>query len=126
MQTPVRLLAIVAVVVVVLAPGCAARRPINGRDIGKDQVRAIVPYETTEQEILDWFGRPTSLLRYPDGSKEYAYKYTGWIDRRVNLLVHSRTTTTKEHKKLSVRLDEGRVTGFVYTNSAAPGENVMK
>jgi type IV pilus biogenesis protein CpaD/CtpE len=109
-----------------LALGCVARRPIAGRNVPAERVREIVPQTTTEREIVERFGAPDSVLTYPDGSKEFRYSYTGWRDRTVNLLVYSRTTTEKEHKSLSVRLQNGIVTRVAYMNTANPGESISK
>ncbi len=109
-----------------LLGGCTAHRPIVGRDISTDHVRTIVPQMTTDREVVQWFGTPDSLLHYPDGSQEYRYSYTGWVDHRVPFLVYTRTTTEKEHKSLTVRVQEGVVTGMTYTNTAQPGDNVTR
>jgi len=109
-----------------LAAACVARRPIVGRDIAPDRVREVRPGTTAQSEVMEWFGPPDSLLHYPDGTQEYRYSYTGWQDRKLGLLVYSRTTTEKEYKSLSIRLKGGLVTRVAYTNSANPKENFSR
>lgn len=115
-----------AVVAIFLVLGCTSHRPIVGRDIAVDRVRDIIPQQTTERMIMEWFGAPDSLLHFPDGSQEYRYSYTGWLDREVNLLVYSRTTTEKEHKNLSIRARDGIITRVTFTNTARPKENLSR
>jgi len=109
-----------------LAVGCMTRRPIVGRDIFAERVREILPGSTTHYEIVEWFGPPDGVLHYPDGSQEYRYSYTGWQDRRLELLVYSHTTTEKEHKSLSIHVQNGVVARVRYSNSANPRENLSR
>ncbi len=103
-----------------------SRRPIVGRDIAVERVRVIVPNETTVREVVDWFGTPDAVLHYPDGSEEYRYSYTGWVDRRVGVPGAARTTTDKEHESLSMRIENGRVTRLHYVNTANPEDNLSR
>ncbi len=109
-----------------LAVACVTKRPIVGRDIFAERVREIQPGSTTHQEIVEWFGPPDGVLHYPDGSQEYRYSYTGWQDRRLELLVYSHTTTEKEHKSLSIHVQNGVVARMRYSNSANPRENLTQ
>jgi len=109
-----------------LAVACVTKRPIVGRDIFAERVREIQPGSTTHQEIVEWFGPPDGVLHYPDGSQEYRYSYTGWQDRRLELLVYSHTATEKEHKSLSIHVQSGLVTRVRYSNSANPRENLTQ
>lgn len=106
--------------------GCVSQRPIVGRDIPAGRARDIVAQQTTQQEVVEWFGLPDSLLQFPDGSQEYRYSYTGWLDRKVNMLLYSRTTTEKEYKNLSIRLQDGIVTRVTFTNTAKPKDNFSR
>lgn len=109
-----------------LAAACVTHRPIVGRDIPAERVQEIYPGVTAQHEIVEWFGVPDSVLYYPDGSQDYRYSYTGWQDRRLELLVYSRTTTEKEHKSLSIRLRDGLVVHVSFTNSADARENLSR
>lgn len=109
-----------------LAVACVTRRPIVGRDIFADRVREIQPGSTTNYEIVESFGPPDGVLHYPDGSQEYRYSYTGWQDRRLELLLYSHTTTEKEHKSLSIHVQNGVVAKVRYSNSANPRENLTR
>jgi hypothetical protein len=110
-----------------VAAACSVnRRPIAGRDIAVERVRAIVPNETTAREVTDWFGPPDAVLHYPNGSEEYRYSYTGWIDRKVGVPGTARTHTDKEHESLTVRVENGRVTGLRYVNTANPEDNLSR
>jgi hypothetical protein len=117
---------VLVMMMALLAVACVTRRPIVGRDIFADRVREIQPGSTTNYEIVEWFGPPDGVLHYPDGSQEYRYSYTGWQDRRLELLVYSHTTTEKEYKSLSIQVQNGVVTKVRYSNSANPRENLTR
>ena len=102
------------------------RRPIVGRDIEVESVRAIVPNETTVQQVIDRFGTPDAVLHYADGSEEYRYSYTGWIDRKVGVPGASHVDTEKEHEALILRIESGRVISFNYLSTANPEDNLAK
>ena len=116
-------LAVGAAIVLV---GCVSHRPIRGRDLSTESVREIVVHRTTDEEVLDIFGQPESILEYPDGTQEFRYSYTGWVDRRVNVLIRDRTHTEKEFKRLSIRFRDGVVAQVTYTNTADPSENISR
>jgi outer membrane protein assembly factor BamE (lipoprotein component of BamABCDE complex) len=111
---------------VLLAAGCVTRRPIVGRDISAEHVREIYPGSTRQHEVVAWFGAPDRVVHQPDGTQDYQYSYTGWQDRRLELLVYSRTTTEKEHKSLSIRMQDGVVIQVRYTNSANAQQNLSR
>src|SRR5437660_12174240 len=108
--------------------GCSytQRRPITGRDIDPKQVGAIVPKETTKQQLLDRFGKPDKVTEKPNGSEELLYDYRGYVEKTSELVVYAKKVTETERKILRV-LDRGDVvTEERYTNSLDPGENVSK
>ena len=114
------------VTMVLLVAGCVARRPIVGRDISAEQVREIYPGSTRQYEVVGWFGSPDRVLHHPDGTQDYQYSYTGWQDRKLELFLYSRTTTEKEHKRLSIRMRDGVVIQVRYTNSANAQQNFSR
>ncbi|MGH7859731.1 MAG: hypothetical protein ACREQY_20580, partial [Candidatus Binatia bacterium] len=125
-STRKRLLSMCIVVVVAVVSGCTTmrRRPISGQDIDPDQVRQIVPQETTKAQIEEWFGPAEKVVRNADGTEEYRYSYLGYVDRKVEALVYMRKETNKENKYLQLALRDGLVQRVNYTNSLDPDENV--
>lgn len=111
-----------------LVLGCSytQRRPITGRDIDPKQVEAIVPKETTKQQLLERFGKPDKVTEQPDGSEEILYDYRGYVEKTNELVVYAKKVTETERKILRVLVKGDVVAEVRYTNSADPSENVSK
>ncbi len=118
---------LVVTVAVVIAGACSTtRRPIVGRDIAVERAHTIVPHQTAAADVRTWFGAPDVVLRFTDGTQEYRYTYTGWIDRKIVVMPGAHADTEKEHEALWIRIDGEMVIAVTYTNTADPEKNFSK
>ncbi|MGH7900064.1 MAG: hypothetical protein ACREQQ_19065, partial [Candidatus Binatia bacterium] len=115
-----------AALALVTSVDCARRTTVLGRDIDVDKVRQVTPRVTTESQVEQWFGPPDLVETKPDGSKDYLYKYNGYVETGADLLVVAWKDRKPEEKKLRISVRNGIVTGLRYTNSAARSEDVTK
>lgn len=117
-----------------LSAGCSSvnligevtsRRSIRGRDIDLAKVNEIVPGTTRKQEILDRFGEPERSTD-PSGNEQFTYNYIGVVERTNEKVVWAKGESRDERKQLRVVFGGDVVTGFAYTNSNEPQENVAR
>lgn len=111
---------------ITLPPSYVIHRPLHGQDIDPQAVNEIVPGTTTKREIVERFGKPDRTSKNSDGSEEYSFAYSGFIERKSELILWAKSETRDEKKTLRVAFAGDVVSGFAYTNSALPSENLAR
>jgi outer membrane protein OmpA-like peptidoglycan-associated protein len=100
-----------------------SHRGVRGRNLDAESVSAIVPGTTKKQEIVQRFGEPDAKTTNPDGTEQYSYEYTGYVETTNEKVVYAKKTFKDEKKRLRVVFTGDVVTSFAYTNAYAPDEN---
>ncbi len=67
--------AVAAALALVPLPGCTKSSIVEGKPIAGDRVAGIVPGETTEAELREWFGPPAEEVATHMG-KVLTYRYS--------------------------------------------------
>ena len=94
--------ALFCLLVSVLSGGCGtdvnllgevtSHRGVRGRNLDAESVSAIVPGTTKKQEIVQRFGEPDAKTTNPDGTEQYSYEYTGYVETTNEKVVYAKKT----------------------------------
>jgi len=102
-----------ALVAGTLAQGCASSKHTSGHPIEQAKVDRIVKGKTTIDEIIEWFGAPTSQTDM-GGNVLYTYSYTVSKGSAFSIGYYSSGSGKEEKDELTITFEKasGRVKTF--------------
>jgi len=115
------LAAFIVAIVLFEAVGCALsyRRSTDndGFDFPSDKVKKIIKGKTTGDEIIHMFGGPFSKSDISENEEEWGYYYSSGVEINENSFLSNYVYATGYRKSLVIRLKNGTVSNFIYTES---------
>ena len=100
------------------ASGCMKSSYTSGRPIAEDKVNQITDGVTTTEQILSWFGAPTSTTTLGDNIL-YVYRFTKTSGSGVYVPYYAQNNSKESTNELTITFD--RVTGKVKAHSFQQG-----
>lgn len=92
----------------------------DGFDFPIENVNRIVTGKTTGKELIQMFGGPFEKYEISEDEEQWVYFYSTGTKFVVNSLLTNKVESTGQHKTLSVRLKNGTITNFSYSESSEP------
>ena len=92
----------------------------DGFDFPSENVSKIVTGKTTGKELIQLFGGPYEKYEISEDEEQWVYFYSTGTKFVIKSLLTDRDQSTGRHKALSVRLKNGTITSFSYSESSEP------
>jgi hypothetical protein len=92
----------------------------DGFDFPSENVKKIVAGKTTGKELIQMFGGPFEKYGISDEEEQWVYFYSTGTKFTVKSLLTDKVQSTGQHKTLSIRLKNGTITSFSYSESFEP------
>ena len=100
---------------------CATATYSSGRDFSEQSVAQIQKNKTTEQDVLNLCGEPSSKSSGADTSEIWSYVYISSTSHAKNKIFSMDVNTSTVHKNLTITLQGGLVSDYKYTVGGSPG-----
>ena len=92
----------------------------DGFDFPSRNVNRIIIGKTTDNELIQMFGGPLSKSEASENEEKWMYSSSTGTEYIVKGLLNDNVETAGQHKTLYIRLKNGIVTNFSYTESLEP------
>ena len=92
----------------------------DGFDFPSGNVNKIMIGKTTGNELIQMFGGPLSKSEASENEEQWMYSSSTVTKYTVRDLLNDKVETAGQHKTLYIRLKNGIVTNFSYTESLEP------
>jgi hypothetical protein len=92
----------------------------DGFDFPSENVKKIVAGKTTGKELIQMFGGPFEKYGISDEEEQWVYFYSTGTKFTVKSLLTDKVQSIGQHKTLSIRLKNGTITNFSYSESSEP------
>jgi hypothetical protein len=92
----------------------------DGFDFPSENVKKIMIGKTTANELIQMFGGPLSKSEVSETEEEWMYSYSTGNKFEVNGFLTDKLQSTSHRKTLYIRLKNGIITNFSYTETSEP------
>jgi hypothetical protein len=92
----------------------------DGFDFHSENAIKIVIGKTTDKELIQMFGGPFEKYEISEDQEQWVYFYSSGTKFMVKSLLTAKVESIGHHKTLSIRLKNGTITNFSYSESSDP------
>jgi hypothetical protein len=92
----------------------------DGFDFPSEDVSKIMIGQTTCDELIKMFGGPLSKYEVSEDEEQWMYSYSTGNKFEISGFLTDKAQSTSQHKSLYIRLKNGIITSFSYTESSEP------
>jgi hypothetical protein len=87
----------------------------NGFDFPSENVKRIIKGKTTDDELIDLFGGPLAKSEISENEEVWRYSYSTGFKTEIGGIFSDEVHSSRLYKMLIIRLKNGTVTNFTYT-----------